>query len=225
MSCCDGNQSSYSFDEDRLRVDSLSRRQRKARLSHGDLVVEGSLAGSEDDDLVRFRPDIPGPPPLEGASVTLDYEGREGAYRFKSTLLRAGEVWTVAPPQVVRISALSAAHRYHPMGDREFRLRLSGPWEAAPNQLFPILDVSTTGISFLFWPHLTPAELGTVLEGHLMPSGLGVFAVKLRVVNTRPIWEGASRMVAGCELVDLPATVQHELWRRIRSWRRRRMVA
>jgi hypothetical protein len=117
-------------------------------------------------------------------------------------------------------------HRHDVLGDPAFELQLDGPWQPPGFRIFPLLDISTDGLGFLFDPFHTPATIHDVITARLLlPTAFRAMRLVLRVANLRPWRPGVSRRVAGTRYVDLPLESRKMLALSLSVWSERRKVA
>jgi hypothetical protein len=134
--------------------------------------------------------------------------------------------WLVQPPSAVSCSDRRLVHRHDVLGDPAFELQLDGPWQPPGFRAFPLVDVSTDGLGFLFDPFLTPIAIHDVITARLLlPTAFRAMRVVLRVANLRPWRPGVSRRVAGTRYVDLPLESRKMLALSLSVWSERSKVA
>ncbi len=166
--------------------------------------------------------------PLTGMPARLDYEVKGTSYSFTSPVAGVDPTgrWLVHPPGSIVCSDRRLVLRHATLGDPGFSLQLDGPWQPGGFRTFPLLDISTDGMGFLFHQHRTPLHEGDLLGGRLIfPACQQALCTVLRVANVRPFRPGSARMAAGARFVDLSLDDRMALARSVRTWETHRQVA
>jgi hypothetical protein len=166
--------------------------------------------------------------PLRGMPARLEYAAYGVTYAFDSVMagVDAEGRWLIQPPSAVSCSDRRLVHRHEVLGDPAFELQLDGPWQPPGFRGFPLLDVSTDGLSFLFDPFRTPISIHDIIEARLLlPTMFRAMRLVVRVANLRPWRPGVSRRVAGTRYVDLPLENRKMLALSLSVWSERRKVA
>ncbi len=203
----------------------------QTRLSAAGEQLKGRIRICARSGELRFHPELylfhPDLFPEPGAAVTLDYVGHGVPFRFQSVVTRITDEGGIVleRPDFIAHAKGDLVHRHRPMGDRMFHLRLRRAGRAAASQPFPMLDISTDGLCFLFWPHLAKVKPGSLIWGQLQLPGAEAFAVRLRIERVEPIFEGASRCMAETRFVNLSLEERLELAMSIHIWERLQKVA
>ncbi|MFH1468484.1 MAG: hypothetical protein ABIO70_29105 [Pseudomonadota bacterium] len=194
--------------------------------------IQGRMDMPNTDRLLPFSPHpaygsgIEGP--LRGMPARLEYAAYGVTYAFDSLMagVDAEGRWLVQPPHAVSCSDRRLVHRHEVLGDPAFELQLDGPWQPPGFRTFPLLDVSTDGLGFLFDPFRTPIAINEVVEARLLlPTAFRAMRLILRVANLRPWRPGIGRRAAGTRYMDLPLESRKTLALSLSVWSERRKVA
>ena len=177
--------------------------------------------------LFHVDPDVvPNPmQPRPGEVARLDYRSQDVWTWFDTQVLQStGGQYRLAPPPARGQDCRRLVPRHKPQGDKAFDLRLLAKGFARDAGDGKLLDVSTDGLGFLFWPHLAGVELGQKMRARLtLPGGL-MLPVWLRVVNQRPAFKNASRQVAGARFLGMSIEERLDLAMSLHLWERRRSL-
>ena len=191
-------------------------------------VIQGVVQTPSQHRLVPFVPDarfrgLVRPPAIR-TPVRLDYVGPSDTYTFHSRVMDLdGDRWLLCPPRAIERSDRRIVFRHLVMGHPDIQLKVEGSWLPRGPRPFPVYDISTDGLAFLFMPGRTPIGVHDIFSSTLVVASHFQAALTLHVAYTRRLQADSPRSVAGVRFLDLPLEERMALARAVSVWELNRM--
>ena len=194
-------------------------------------TIHGRVGAPDKDHLLPFTPHEAYSGRLGRLArlgqLKMVYEAHGTSYAFRTRVARVDSAnrWWLHPPTCVDCTDRRLVHRHQVLGHPAMNLRLHGPWQPPGFRSFPMMDISTDGVGFLFDSIHTPMEEGILLQALIGLPGIPVMRCLLKLSNVRSFRPGSRRLAAGARYLNLSLDKRMELAQSIRVWEQKRRVA